>query len=92
VPIRTCVVCREQSTKRQLVRIVRQPDDSVALDPSGRAKGRGAYLCDKAECWQRALETDALARALNTRRTDELRLILGNFIDQMTKSNTQSAK
>jgi predicted RNA-binding protein YlxR (DUF448 family) len=76
VPVRTCVICREQSTKRQLVRIVRQPDGRVVVDPTGRLNGRGAYLCDRPACWQRAAASDALAKALNTQVTEELRTVL----------------
>ena len=66
VPIRTCVVCREQSTKRALVRIVRQPDGEVVIDPTGKLNGRGTYLCDKPACRKTAAETEVLAKALNT--------------------------
>lgn len=65
VPIRTCVVCRETGAKRSLTRIVRDPEGQVAIDPSGKKNGRGAYLCEKPECWDRALSTPLLAKALN---------------------------
>ena len=65
VPIRTCALCREQGAKRGLTRVVRQPDGTVVVDPSGRLNGRGAYICDKPGCWQRAASTDVLAKALN---------------------------
>ncbi len=67
-PERTCVSCRETQAKRTLVRLVRtatEGDSRVTVDESGRAHGRGAYLCHRAECWERALRTGALARALN---------------------------
>lgn len=66
-PERTCVSCRETQAKRTLVRLVRSPaegDSHVTVDESGRAHGRGAYLCNRPECWERALRTGALARAL----------------------------
>lgn len=66
VPIRTCVACRETGAKRGLTRIVRSPEGDVAIDPTGKKNGRGAYLCDKIACWDRALTTPLLARALNT--------------------------
>lgn len=66
VPIRTCVACRETGAKRGLTRIVRDPQGEVAIDPTGKRNGRGAYLCDKPACWDRALATPLLARALNT--------------------------
>ena len=89
VPVRTCVVCREQSSKRQLVRIVRPPAGEAVIDPSGRANGRGAYLCDRPACWQRAAETDVLARALNTHLSDELRLMLRNHAQEMPEPNAE---
>jgi predicted RNA-binding protein YlxR (DUF448 family) len=64
VPQRTCVACRQTGSKRQLVRIVRAPDGSVTIDPTGKRTGRGAYLCDQPECWQAALKRGVLPRAL----------------------------
>jgi uncharacterized protein len=64
VPQRTCVACRQTSAKRYLVRVVRAPDGSVTIDPTGKRSGRGAYLCDSPECWQAALNRGVLPRAL----------------------------
>ena len=63
LPQRTCVGCRTVQPKRQLVRLVRQPDGSVVIDPTGKAAGRGAYLHDRAECWRQALHSRALEHA-----------------------------
>jgi predicted RNA-binding protein YlxR (DUF448 family) len=60
-----CVSCRESSAKRTLTRIVRTPEGTVEIDPTGKRNGRGAYLCDRPTCWTRALKTRALDRALN---------------------------
>lgn len=65
VPIRTCVSCRETGAKRGLVRIVRSPQGEVAIDPTGKQNGRGAYLCHKTGCWDRAISSPLLSRALN---------------------------
>jgi predicted RNA-binding protein YlxR (DUF448 family) len=65
-----CVVCRSTADKRSLTRLVRAPDGGVQLDPTGKQNGRGAYLCDQRSCWERALATDALAKALRTTFTD----------------------
>ncbi len=47
------------------MRIVRAPDHSVSLDPSGKRSGRGAYLCDSPDCWRAALDKrGVLPRAL----------------------------
>ncbi len=71
VPIRTCVACRQTSSKRELLRIVRDPAGSVQLDPTGKKPGRGAYLCTVYECWEEALSRGALVRALRTNITQE---------------------
>ena len=63
-PQRTCIACRDKTAKRSLIRIVRTPEGEVMVDPTGRANGRGAYLCDDPACWQRALKSNALDFAL----------------------------
>ena len=66
VPLRTCVVCGDRVAKRDLVRIVLTADEGPLVDPSGRRSGRGAYLCHKDECWDRARKGRALDKALRT--------------------------
>jgi predicted RNA-binding protein YlxR (DUF448 family) len=66
VPQRTCVGCRKTRPKREMVRIVRTPDQEVKIDESGKAPGRGAYLCRERRCWERALSEKRLEYALKT--------------------------
>lgn len=66
VPQRTCVACRRTTTKRELVRIVRTPEGTVEVDPTGKRSGRGAYLCPTPDCWRLALQKGRLDRALKT--------------------------
>jgi len=63
-PQRTCIACRSTSDKRQLVRIVRTPDGRVLPDATGKADGRGAYLCRNIDCWEQATANRLLDRAL----------------------------
>jgi predicted RNA-binding protein YlxR (DUF448 family) len=67
------VACRTSRPKRDLVRVVRTPDGRVELDETGRAAGRGAYLCRDAACWNTALDRGALGRALEVPLPAELR-------------------
>jgi predicted RNA-binding protein YlxR (DUF448 family) len=53
-----------------LTRIVRTVDEGVWVDPTGKRNGRGAYLCDQAVCWDRAVTTDVLGKALRTALTE----------------------
>jgi uncharacterized protein len=64
-PRRTCVACREEGTKDELVRLVRGAG-GVEVDLSGRAPGRGAYLHRRPECLELARKRGALARALSS--------------------------
>jgi predicted RNA-binding protein YlxR (DUF448 family) len=64
VPVRTCIACRRADAKRGLIRIVRDAEGRVAIDPSGKRAGRGAYLCHDPACWEAALKRHGLERAL----------------------------
>lgn len=66
VPRRMCIACRQHDAKRGLIRIVRTPEGTVEVDPTGRRNGRGAYLCHQPACWERALSSGLLSRALKT--------------------------
>jgi len=76
IPQRTCVVCRRTLSKRELNRIVRSPDGDVYYDPTGKASGRGAYLCNDLLCWEKAISGSFLDRALKTKLTPAHRAAL----------------
>lgn len=63
-PLRTCAVCREVHPKRSMTRLVRRADGSVAIDASGKAPGRGTYLCDQTACHEPRRLTEGVQRAL----------------------------
>ncbi|HEU4398555.1 MAG TPA: YlxR family protein [Actinomycetota bacterium] len=68
-PQRTCVVCRSTTAKRALHRIVRSPSGAVGYDPTGKAPGRGAYLCGQPTCLETALRRRSIQRALKATDT-----------------------
>ncbi len=63
-PQRTCLVCRQVKEKRDLIRVVRTPSGQIIIDPTGKANGRGAYLCRQVSCWQKGLQKERLSRVL----------------------------
>ncbi len=68
VPIRSCVVCRQTSQKAKLLRVVRAPEKdggAVAVDPTGRANGRGAYICAALVCIEKAAKQKKFERTLS---------------------------
>jgi uncharacterized protein len=64
IPIRTCIACRQTDEKRDLLRVVRQPDGSVLYDPKGKMSGRGAYVCASVPCIEQARKRKGLERSL----------------------------
>lgn len=80
IPQRTCVGCRTVLAKRQLVRLVRLSDAGgdvqVKPDPTGKANGRGAYLHNRRSCWETAIKSGALERALKVTLSDADRATL----------------
>ena len=63
IPMRKCVGCNKMKPKRELIRVVRGPEGGISLDRTGKANGRGAYLCPDAECLKRARKRRSLERA-----------------------------
>jgi predicted RNA-binding protein YlxR (DUF448 family) len=72
VGARTCVGCREEAGKQTLIRIVRRADGGAAIDRTGRAAGRGAYVHDDPGCVELARKRRGLDRALHTAIQPEL--------------------
>ena len=64
VPMRKCVGCNEQKSKKELIRVLKTPEDKIVLDATGRANGRGAYLCRDPECLRKARRSKGLERSL----------------------------
>jgi uncharacterized protein len=72
VPMRKCVACQEMTPKKELIRVVREPNGEVKMDPTGKASGRGAYLCKKEACFSLARKRKALDRSLEVSIPDEI--------------------
>lgn len=72
VPMRTCVGCGAQKTKRELIRVVKNSEDQVFVDFKGKANGRGAYICPSLECLKKAQKRDALSRSLMIKIDQEI--------------------
>lgn len=95
VPLRKCTGCGEMKDKRELIRVVKAPEKKdengnvlsggeVSLDLTGRKPGRGAYICKKAECFEKARKARRFERSLSCKIPEEV-------YEQMSKElkNTQ---
>jgi len=72
VPLRLCLGCRRHLPKNELVRIVKSPEGEVSIDYTGKMPGRGAYVCNNADCIKKAIKSNALARVFKTRVSEEI--------------------
>lgn len=72
IPMRRCTGCNEQKPKKELVRIVRTPDGQVILDLTGKASGRGAYICNNAECLKKARKSKRIDKVFEMTIPDEI--------------------
>lgn len=72
LPNRTCIGCNSIKPKKELVRIVKDKDGNISLDMTGRASGRGAYLCKDIQCLEKAIKTKKLERVFETKITEEI--------------------
>lgn len=81
VPQRTCIGCQTTKSKRDLVRIVRTPENEVEIDARGKRSGRGAYICPTDACLQAALKGQRLEKALQCAIPADVRKHLQETID-----------
>lgn len=71
-PMRKCTGCNEMKEKRELVRIVRDPDGNVSVDLTGKKSGRGAYICRDKKCLAAARKAKRLDKAFGCAVPDEV--------------------
>lgn len=84
VPMRSCILTREQLPKKDLIRIVRTPEKNVEIDLNGRANGRGAYLKANIEVIKKAQKTKILERKLEVKIEDEIYEKLLKIVGDLT--------
>ena len=82
VPLRKCSGCGEKKPKRELIRVVRAPSEGeaeetakkgeISLDPTGKKPGRGAYICQNAECLRLARKARRFEKSFSCRIPDSI--------------------
>nr|WP_304082409.1 YlxR family protein [Mitsuokella multacida] len=66
IPQRMCLGCQESRPKKEMVRIVRSPEGEFSVDFTGKKPGRGAYICHKRECFDKAKKSHGLERSFKS--------------------------
>lgn len=65
IPMRMCVGCKEMKPKKDLIRVVRDPQGDISIDLKGKKPGRGAYLCGSLNCLENASKSKILERTFS---------------------------
>ena len=72
LPQRTCIGCNTQKNKNELIRIVKNKEGTIFIDKTGKAQGRGAYLCNDVHCLEKTIKSKRLERVFETKIADEI--------------------
>ena len=92
-PVRTCLGCGQPADKRELVRVVRSSEGDVAVDPSGKADGRGAYLHPRPACFEAAARKGRFDHALRVNlKEDDVERIRRDFERLLSESGTPTGR
>ena len=80
IPQRTCFGCNVQKNKSDLIRIVMNKEGNISIDKTGKANGRGAYICNNIECLEKAIKSKKLERSFERKIDDTIYNSLRNEI------------
>lgn len=72
LPQRSCIGCNIKKDKKDLIRIVKDKDGNISIDKTGKANGRGAYICDNIECLEKAIKSKRLERTFEKSIDNEI--------------------
>lgn len=72
IPLRTCMGCNEKKPKKELIRIVKDKNNNISIDRTGKLEGRGAYICDDIKCLEKVIKSKRLERVLEVQISDEI--------------------
>lgn len=71
-PQRTCMGCNNKKDKKDLIRIVKNKENQISIDRTGKQEGRGAYLCDDIQCLEKVIKSKRLERILDCKISEEI--------------------
>jgi len=72
IPLRKCLGCNEQKSKRELIRVVKNKDGQISIDNTGKKPGRGAYICNDSMCLKQAIKANRFSRAFECKIEPEI--------------------
>lgn len=84
IPQRSCVICRTQKNKSELIRIVKNKQKEVKIDLKGKEDGRGAYICYNKKCLEKEIKSKKIERILNIELNEQILQELSKIIENKT--------
>ena len=72
IPLRQCIGCGEMKNKREMIRVLKTSEGEILLDATGKKNGRGAYICNSAECLKKAKKRKSIERAFSMKIDDSV--------------------
>lgn len=63
IPMRTCIACRQEKPKKELIRVVKNKEGEFRLDKTGKLNGRGAYMCNDKACVEKVVKKKLLSHS-----------------------------
>jgi len=72
IPQRMCLGCQEMKPKKELIRVVKNSEGIIKVDLTGKAPGRGAYICKSSECLDKAIKSKRFEKAFETKISEEI--------------------
>lgn len=72
IPMRKCLGCGENKSKKDLIRIVKTTEGEIVVDTTGKVNGRGAYICNDPNCLKNAFESKSISKSLKGEVTEEI--------------------
>lgn len=72
VPQRQCIGCEEMKNKKELIRVIKTPEDQIIIDATGKQNGRGAYICNSIDCFEKTRKNKGLERSLKSKIPEEI--------------------
>lgn len=71
-PQRTCMGCNEKKDKKDLIRIVKNKENEISIDKTGKAQGRGAYICNNSTCFEKLIKTKRIEKIFDMKISEEI--------------------
>ena len=72
VPQRKCIACQDRDNKKELIRIVKNKEGEIFIDLTGKANGRGAYICDNVQCLEKIIKSKRLEKIFDKEISNEI--------------------